>query len=204
MKKIILMISLIAIGIGYAGVLNYYGKIVGTITIQAPIFYAHSEKEYDYYLFKPNIPPDGEEKELYSIYGSSDSGEYDIKIDKGWLFPQVSSWYPSNWTFYYETKIEDANSAKLYAKIYKFDTSTNNKVLIVECSTSDPVTSTSYVTITSTCNVSQINLSPSERILIEIWAKININAGTVGKVYLKIDDPNSANPTRIEISTWTN
>ena len=40
MKKIILIISLIAIGIGYAGVLNYYGKIVGTITIQAPIFYA--------------------------------------------------------------------------------------------------------------------------------------------------------------------
>jgi hypothetical protein len=40
MKKIMLIISLIVIGIGYSGVLNYYGKIVGTINVQGPIFYA--------------------------------------------------------------------------------------------------------------------------------------------------------------------
>ena len=201
MKKIILIISLIAIGIGYAGVLNYYGKIVGTVNVQAPIFYAHSEEEYGYYLFKPNIPPDGSlKKEAGGVYNSR-AGEYDTQINSGWLFPQVSSWYPSKWTFYYETKIENANSAKLYAKIYKFDTNTNSKTLVTECPTSDPITSTSYVTITSTCNVPSINLSSSERILVEIWAKVNINADTVGKVYLKIDDPSSTNPTRIEIST---
>jgi hypothetical protein len=44
MKKVILIISLIAIGIGYAGVLNYYGKIVGTINVQGPIFYADLTK----------------------------------------------------------------------------------------------------------------------------------------------------------------
>ncbi len=201
MKKIMLIISLIVVGIGYAGVLNYYGKIVGTITIQSPIFYAHSEEEYGYYLFKPNTLPDGDLKEEAGGVYNTKAGEYDAQINSGWLFPQVSSWYPSTWTFYYETKIENANSAKLYTKIYRFDTNTKSKTLVTECPTSDPVTSTSYVTISSTCNVPQINLSPSERILIEIWAKININAGTLGKVYLKIDDPNSANPTRIEIST---
>jgi hypothetical protein len=38
------MISLIAIGIGYAGVLDYYGKIVGTVNVQGPIFYADLTK----------------------------------------------------------------------------------------------------------------------------------------------------------------
>jgi len=199
----ILVGFLLFVSIAYAGVLSYYGKIVGSVNVQPPIFYAHSESEtYDktYYLFKANMLPDGTLKEISAGIYQSDAGEYDTIIDIGWLFPQVSSWYPSNWNFYYETKIENANKAKLFTRIFKFDTSTNTKTLIKECPKTDYTTSTTYTTITSSCEIPSITLESTERILVEYWATIDVDAGVLGKVYLKVDDPTSTNPTRIEVT----
>jgi hypothetical protein len=193
---------LLVISIAYAGVLNYYGKIVGTANVQSPKFYAHSETEsYDktYYLLKANVQPDGALKEVSAGIYQSVAGEYETIIDIGWLFPQVSSWYQSNWKFFYEVKIENADKARFFTRIYKFDTSTYAKSLIKECPKTDYITSTTYITTTSTCEIPSISLNQNERILIEYWASIDVNAETLGKIYLKIDDPSSTDPTRIEV-----
>jgi len=208
MKKIMIIAMIFAIAIFslvYSGVLNYYGKIVGNVNVQPPVFYAHSETESyggeTYYLLKPNAYPDGKLEEIIAGVFQSKAGEYTTIIDRGWLFPEVSSWYRSKWIFYYEVKIENANKARFFTKIYKFDTSTNSKNLIVECPPSEYTSSTTYTTVTSICDIPPISLNSNERILVEYYASIDINADTLGKVYLKIDDPNSSNPTRIEIST---
>lgn len=39
-KIAILGIAFLLVSIGFAGVLNYYGKIVGSVNVQGPIFYA--------------------------------------------------------------------------------------------------------------------------------------------------------------------
>jgi hypothetical protein len=198
------IVFLLVISIAYAGVLEYYGKIVGTANVLPPTFYAHSEKEiYDktYRVYKANVQPDGPLEENFAgiIYG--EAGEYPALIDVGWLIPQVPSFYPSSWKFYYEVKIENANKGKLFTKIYKFDTTTGTKTLIKECPTSDYTTSTEYGTISSTCDFPGISqLTSSERILVEYWAWIDVNASTLGKIYLKVDDPISPNSTRVEVS----
>jgi hypothetical protein len=42
MRKLVMIgiAFLLVVSIAYAGVLNYYGKIVGTANVQGPIFYA--------------------------------------------------------------------------------------------------------------------------------------------------------------------
>ncbi len=89
MKKfaVIGIVLSLFVGIVYTGVLNYYGKIVGTINVQGPIFYADSLNIGGVY-YKMKINEVG-------------SGTVTLQDGSRVLFVtdslNVSSWYSATW-----------------------------------------------------------------------------------------------------------
>jgi hypothetical protein len=78
---------LLVISIAYAGVLNYYGKIIGTANVQGPIFYADSTSLNGiYYKMKIN---------------EAGSGTVSLQDGSRVLFVTdslgITSWYPAKW-----------------------------------------------------------------------------------------------------------
>ncbi len=217
MKSKIIIASLIGailfVSLVYGGVLNYYGKIVGNINVQPPVFYAHSEKETyeknNYGMYKANVQADGPEVEIGSL-GLTGSHVFlnGFQNYKGWLLPYFDSFYSSTWNFYYRVKVAGSgnvveNKAKFYVKLYKFNTQTGEKTLLQECGNTREVSENEgYTTVSGTCSISSLSFSTDERLLVEYWAEItNAHAQDITYVYISIDNPNISKEyqTRIEV-----
>jgi hypothetical protein len=162
MKKIILIISLIAIGIGYAGVLNYYGKIVGTVNVQAPIFYADSNNRGGvYYEMKIN---------------EVGSGTVNLQDGNRVLFVTdslgITSWYSAKWIV--KIKIHSPSTGKLSAvKIKKVsqDLLTESDI----CEWKDMQLNEGYNLIQKECTLDQISFNSTDRLGLEITGAGTLN-----------------------------
>jgi len=169
MKKTILIISLIAIGIGYAGVLDYYGKIVGTINVQPPIFYASKKSiEGGYELFI-NTLPNEYKGELLSV-----------NVVKFYSLPLgVSNWYSSKWKIiihYDNSKFPNTLTYSLYfsskqpvpicSGIVNLEQGTN-KVVEIDCNFSGgsiPSDSSLWLILTPSMDFDKLYVDGSTRI----------------------------------------
>jgi hypothetical protein len=82
---------LLVISIAYAGVLNYYGKIVGNVNVQGPIFYASTDNiDGSYYRLYVNNLPEGKKG---NISFDDSTTLYFVTKPLG-----VTGWYAANWT----------------------------------------------------------------------------------------------------------
>ena len=169
MKKIILMISLIAIGIGYAGVLNYYGKIVGTVNIQPPVFYASTKSvEYGYEL-SINTLPNEYKGELFSVASVK---FYSLPLG-------VSNWYPSKWKIIIHYDNSNSSNILIYSLYFSNNQLVHicsgnvnleqgtNKVVEIECNFSGgsiPGDSSLWLILTSSKGFDKLYVDGSTRI----------------------------------------
>jgi hypothetical protein len=197
---------LLVVSIAYAGVLEYYGKIVGSVNVQPPVFYAHSEieniAEKNYGKYEVNLPANGPAIEIKKFIDSEGSGRVDT-TRFGFLFPTVSSWYPSTWIFYYRTRADvEGAKVQLFVKLYKLSSTGDRTQITEDCGfTSIFSTPINWTTLSGNCSVPSITLQPGERILVEYWANYT-NPTKEGYIYIGIDNPEFSidNQTRIEVS----
>jgi len=154
MKKIMIIAIMLGIAIFslvYSGVLNYYGKIVGNVNVQPPVFYADFS----------NMPT-GWKKLSINEFPSS-SGEVTITDSGSYVFHTnalgISSFYSANWIFYVNAKVTSPPKT-LYIELWEVDPSSGdlkNKI----CETSVTITSSDYNLYSATCSPGAITLNPS-------------------------------------------
>ena len=136
------MLSLF-IGIAYTGVLNYYGKIVGTVNVQGPIFYASNNCSGNVCKLYVN--------ELPSQYSGEISNVSLIYFDTEKL--DVNKWYTSVWKI--TLKIKPSSSDQRIDYTLKF-ADTSDKVI---CTGS--IILSSLETTTITCKLTEVELTSS-------------------------------------------
>jgi len=91
---------LLFVSIAYAGVLSYYGKIVGIVEVQGPVFYADSTYLVGvYYKMKINEVGTGSVTLL-------DGNRIVFVTDP----LGISSWYPATWNVYVNVSVSDSGS----------------------------------------------------------------------------------------------
>jgi hypothetical protein len=96
MKRSLIMfgiMSLLVVSLAYAGVLNYYGKIVGNVNVQGPIFYASTNCS----------------DSVCKLYINSLPSEYSGELTKGYVYFKseplgVDNWYKARWKIFLKLK----------------------------------------------------------------------------------------------------
>jgi hypothetical protein len=198
---------LLIVSIAYAGVLEYYGKIVGNVNVLPPTFYTHSEVESfaneNYGIFKANTPADGPAKEIKAtVSGKSGSVMLDFSY-AGFLLPPMDSFYSSTWTFYYRVSTTAPGAkVQIYVYVYKLASDGTKNLVAGPCGYSPIITSgDNWKTVSGTCNIPSITLLSNERIMVEYWTTWS-EATSGGEISVKIDDPTlpQTDQTRIEVS----
>ena len=87
MKKLIIaIIGILIVSIGFAGVLQYYGKIIGNVNVQPPVFYVSTDCLGS----------------VCKLYINSLPGDYSGTVEKNSVYfdsqpLNVESWYRGEW-----------------------------------------------------------------------------------------------------------
>ena len=140
---------MLVVSIAYAGVLSYYGKIVGTVNIQPPIFYASSEGTYPKYKLLINAPPTSyNEISFYDgtniLFATSPLG--------------ITSFYSAIYTFTVKAK---ANATD-YDMTLEFGVLHKNGRFEPICSAIVTINSTDYQIYQASCSAKGLDLSPDD------------------------------------------
>jgi hypothetical protein len=169
---------LLVASITYAGVLEYYGKIEGTVNVQPPIFYATSNLiSSNLYTLQINQKP-GSEGRITVTDGNS---VYFMTEPLG-----VDSFYKGKWHFYIKGKSNSGGSTKLYLEFYVPDTD----YWIQKTKICEPITLTIgsdeevYDIVNENCY--QVSLSPSDRFVWKITGPVDISITTNGETHIEV------------------
>jgi hypothetical protein len=169
---------LLVASIAYAGVLNYYGKIVGIANVKGPTFYASSNSIGGaYYRFLINTLPTSGELTLTDgnvIIFASDS-------------LNVNSWYPAYWSISINVSTNAVNNT-LTIQLWILDQNYGWKREL--CSNVVTLDSINYKTYSVTCRLDSLSLDPTDRL------GLRIGGGGVNSSYtIKVDG------TKVEVSS---
>jgi hypothetical protein len=172
---------LLFVSTAYAGVLSYYGKIVGTANVQPPVFYASTDNiggSY-YRLYVNNLP----EEKKGTISFNDGTTLYFVTEPLG-----VTRWYAANWTIKVNIGTNTVNN-KVAVSLGFVDSSYSSKANI--CASQITLDLTNNKTYTIICASSEItNLSPSDML------QLTINGiGPTSEYTLYVDGT-----TRVEVS----
>jgi hypothetical protein len=146
-----LTLFLLVVSIAYAGVLNYYGKIFGSVNIQPPVFIADfSDMSSGWKRLNINTYP--EEVGEISI---SDGGSFVFHTEA----LGITSFYPTHWKFHVKAKVNDPPKT-LYLELWEVNP-VNGEILNKICETSVSIISTDYMDYIAVCTTNDISLSQS-------------------------------------------
>jgi hypothetical protein len=146
------IVFLLVISIAYAGVLNYYGKIVGTANVQPPVFIAdYSDMSSGWKRLNINAFPE-------TIGEVSFTDSYAFVFHTGAL--GITSFYPANWTFYVKAKVDSLPAKTLYLELWEVNPN-DGSLIDRKCEVPVTLDSTDYKTYTATCTLGEISLDPS-------------------------------------------
>lgn len=193
-KKIIvigIIISILLIGIVSASLLDFFGKITGSVEVKAPILYTSLQKEFfageDYGIF--NISSSEESRTSIKAWVESPGAEA-VLLDwkfPGFIVPQVDYFYESEWRGYYRVKVENG-TASFFARIYKLDEE-GNKELIEECSKSREISpEEEWATVSSICNFPLTEFEADERILVNYYTDVKSYPYNLTFIQLRVGD----------------
>ena len=153
---------MLVISLAYAGVLSYYGKIVGTASIQPPIFYADSTSLGGvYYKMKINEAGTGS-------VTLQDGGRILFVTDP----LGISSWYPTKWNVYIKVFTPDTGGGLSAIRIKKVSQNFLTEYTI--CEWTGISLKSGENSIQNTCTPEQVNFDTTERLGLEI-----VGAGTL-------------------------
>jgi hypothetical protein len=183
MKRSLIMfgiMSLLVVSLAYAGVLNYYGKIVGNVNVQPPTFYASYENVAEnWYRLLINQKP-------------SQTGTIHFTDGNNVMFwsrsLNINSFYPATYTFY--IKASATNPTTLNVRLYIADQDGNQKQEICFSSISNVGNEGIY---TTSCSGNVSTLTSTDTF---VW-EIKGTGGPAVTNYIYIDLDGS---TRIEVS----
>ena len=182
MKKLIIaIIGILIVSIGSAGLLQYYGKIVGNVNVQPPVFYASKDSiSSNLYSLQINQKPQSED----TITITDGNSVYFITGEIG-----VTSFYKGNWHFYIKGKANSGSSTTLWLEFYVPQDATNywvQKVKICEpISLSIGIDEKVYDVINTNCSRLS-NLSPSDRFVWKITGPVNISITSNGETRIEV------------------
>jgi hypothetical protein len=170
MKKFTLIgiVLSLFVGIVYTGVLNYYGKIVGTINVQAPIFYASNDCQGNSCKLYVN--------ELPSQYSGQINNISLAYFDTEKL--GVNKWYNSVWKI--TLKIQPSSQSQKIDYTLKF-TDASDKVI---CAGS--ITLSSLETITISCPLNETELTPSHYLELILSSKNSFDIYVDGTTKIEV------------------
>ena len=159
---------LLFVSIAYAGVLSYYGKIVGTASVQPPVFYASKDCSGSVCkIYINNLPPE------YSGYVSKNP----IYFDSESL--GVNKWYAANWTIFLKLKGTISNQTVDYN--LRFANSEYKSI----CSGYVTI-STSIEEKTITCSPGEIQLSSQHYLELWLSSKYDFDTYTDGSTRVEV------------------
>jgi len=174
---------LLVVSIAYAGVLSYYGKIVGTVNVQPPIFYADFT----------NMTTGWKKLSINAL--PTQTGEVTITDSNSFAFHTeslgITSFYAANWNFFVKAKVSSPPKA-LYLELWTIDPS-NGDLLSKICEKSVSITSNEYDIYSTTCTPGQFALSSSDGLAYVI-------RGAAAPTVNYTIDVDSVGSTRIEVS----
>jgi hypothetical protein len=173
------IVFLLVISIAYAGVLNYYGKIIGTANVLPPTFYATSNSiSSNLYTLQINQKP-GSEGTITVTDGNS---VYFMTEPLG-----INSFYKGKWHFYIKGKSNSGGSTKLSLEFYVPDGANywvqKTKIcepIILSIETDAKV----YDIVNENCY--QVSLSPSDRFIWKITGPVDISITTNGDTRIEV------------------
>jgi hypothetical protein len=146
------IVFLLVISIAYAGVLNYYGKIVGTVSVQPPIFYADFT----------DMPTGWKRLNINTL--PSLTGELSISGGSSFAFHTnalgINSFYNANWTFFVKAKV-NSPPRNLIVELWRIDPSDGNLISKL-CEKTINITSNEYNVYSETCPPGSFILDPSD------------------------------------------
>lgn len=135
------IVFLLVVSIAYAGVLNYYGKIVGTASVQPPIFYADLT----------GMPTGWKRLNINTL--PSLTGEVPISDGNSFVFHTnalgITSFYNADWTFFVKAKV-NSPPKNLIVELWRIDPS-DGSLSIKLCEKTITITSTEYNVYSETC-----------------------------------------------------
>jgi hypothetical protein len=154
MRKLAMIgiVFLLFVSIAYAGVLNYYGKIVGTASVQPPIFYADFT----------DMPTGWKRLNINTL--PSLTGEVPISGVNSFVFHTnalgITSFYNASWTFFVKAKV-NSPPKNLIVELWRIDPSDGSLISRL-CDKTIPITSTEYNVYSETCTPGSFILDPSD------------------------------------------
>ena len=173
MKKftVIGIVLSLFIGIAYTGVLNYYGKIVGTINVQAPIFYASKDCQGN------------NSCKLYvNEFPSQYSGQINnTHVDFNTENLGANKWYNSVWNI--TLQIQPSSQSQVINYTLKF-TGTSDKVI---CNGSITLSSLERTTISFNCTLNETELTPSHYLKLILTSNDSFNIYVDGTTKIEVN-----------------
>jgi len=160
---------LLVISIASAGVLSYYGKIVGSVNVQPPVFYASKDcSDSVCKIYINNLPSE------HSGYVSKNP----IYFDSESL--GVNEWYAANWKII--LKLKGTADDQRVDYVLRF---ANNEYKSI-CSGYVTI-STSIKEKTITCSPGEIQLSPQHYLELWLSSKYDFDTYTDGSTRVEVN-----------------
>jgi hypothetical protein len=142
---------LLVASIAYAGVLNYYGKIEGTVSVQPPVFIAdYSDMPSGWKRLNINTFP-----EAIGEVSFTDTNAFVFHTDA----LGITSFYPAHWRFHVTAKVNSPPQT-LYLELWEVDPN-DGSIKSKKCEANVTLDSAEYKTYTATCTSGEISLNPS-------------------------------------------
>jgi hypothetical protein len=154
MRKLLMIgiAFLLVVSIAYAGVSNYYGKIVGTASVQPPIFYADFT----------NMPTGGKRLNINTL--PSLIGEVSISDGNSFVFHTnalgITSFYNASWRFFVKAKVNNP-PRNLIVGLWRINPY-NGSLISPLCNKTISINSSSYNIYSETCEPGSFILSSSD------------------------------------------
>jgi hypothetical protein len=146
------IVFLLFVSIAYAGVLNYYGKIVATASVQPPIFYADfTNMSTGWKRLNINTLP-------------SLTGEVSISDGNSFVFHTnalgITSFYNADWTFFVKAKV-NSPPKNLIVELWRANPS-DGSLISKLCEKTIPINSTEYNVYSEACTPGSFILNPPD------------------------------------------
>jgi len=187
------LLGILLIGIVSAGLIDYFVRITGEVTVEEPILYPNGHIAQKYYQLQINEIPD--EEELILIDGEN------IIFTTGSL--GIDNFYEADYTIYIRAKTNVENN-KLWAELWTLDENENYKQQICPGPLEFEIgATTNFWTYDETCSGNQISMEKGDRIALKVYG-----AGETTDYKLNVGDytdsyPNEDKIMRVEVTaTW--
>lgn len=167
-----ILLGILLIGIVSAGLIDYFGRITGEVTVEDPVFYlsktSTSVNDLDYYSLNLN-----------QFDENVGDGEFTNGLESEWFITEelgIEDFYPAKYTFYVKACAENNTETDLIGQIdmtlkiidsngnprdINCPTSITDVPTVNSCSSSDYQ---EYLPVF--CSIESLNLNPTDRFLL--------------------------------------